>query len=156
MMRRVFSAVLLGLAITACVSCSPSQSSDPDAIRAVIAGLTDAYKERDWDAFAGYFTEDAVWMPPNRTNLVGKDEWWSMVERWWHTTSVVEMGVETRDLIVERHWAIERHDEWQTTVNEDGDLTTRYFKGIWILERQSDGSWKIARYIWNYSPSDTQ
>jgi len=78
MMRR--SSLLTGAAVIAMlilVGCEaerpqPSVGVERKAIEIVIEELTDAYKARDWDAFAGYFTDDGIWMPPGVAPLRGK------------------------------------------------------------------------------------
>jgi len=128
----------------------PSVGVERKAIEIVIEELTDAYKARDWDAFAGYFTDDGIWMPPGVAPLRGKNAWWSFVQQWWDSSRVMDLGVTTEELVVINDWAIERHTEYQvTTFGESAEPASLYFKGIWIFRRQEDGSWKISQYIWN-------
>ena len=62
----------------------------------------------------------------------------------------VRVGVTTDELVVTGDWAIERHTEFQvSTFGDSAEPVSLYFKGVWIFRRQDDGSWKIARYIWN-------
>jgi len=75
--------------------------------------VTQAYIARDWDKFAGYFTEDAVWMPNDVLPLQGKEEWWMFVEPFWDTTAVVEMSVVSKEIVGAGEWAFERHTERQ-------------------------------------------
>ncbi len=89
-------------------------------------------------------------MPPRIAPLRGKDAWWDWVQSWWDYSTVVEIGVSTEEIIVVDDWAIERHSQYQTTIYGYGDEpTSLYLKGIWVFHQQVDGSWKIARYIWN-------
>ena len=128
----------------------PSVDVEREAIEIVIEDLTNAYIDRNWDAFAGYFTDDGIWMPPGVAPLRGKDAWWSFVQPWWDSSTVMDIGVTTEELVVINDWAIERHTEYQlTTFGESAEPASLYFKGIWIFRRQEDGSWKIAQYIWN-------
>jgi uncharacterized protein (TIGR02246 family) len=140
------------LILVACEAERPQPSVDVErkAIEIVIEELTDAYKARDWDAFAGYFTDDGIWMPPGVAPLRGKNAWWSFVQQWWDSSRVMDIGVTTEELVVINDWAIERHTEYQvTTFGESAEPASLYFKGIWIFRRQEDGSWKISQYIWN-------
>jgi uncharacterized protein (TIGR02246 family) len=148
--RKLLAASLLLLG--GCEGGDQESNNDEDIadIEAVSDQLTAAYVARDWDVFAGFFTDDGVWLPPGMPALSGKDEWWLFVEPWWHTSTVVDMGVTHEEIIIVDDWAIERHSEYQTLRSGDDEETvTIYFKGIWILQRQNDGEWKIARYIWN-------
>ena len=127
---------------------------DTAAIHVLSEQVTQAYIARDWDKFAGYFTEDAIWMPNEVLPLQGKDEWWTFVEPFWDTTAVVEMSVASEEIVVAGDWAFERHTERQVIrpAGGEGETLTFNFKGIWLLQRQDDGSWKIVRYIWNWNP----
>lgn len=130
--------------------------ADAEAIRALSSAVKEAYIARDWDQFAGYFTEDAIWMPNEVSPLTGKEQWWTFVAAFWGSTAVTEMEVVSEEIIVAGDWAFERHSERQVIhpVGGEGETVTYYFKGIWILRRQDNGSWKIARYIWNWNPPE--
>lgn len=70
---------------------------------------------------------------------------------WGFTPAVAESTVD--EIIVFGDWALERHHEMSVYLPADGsDPVTSYNKGIHILQRQSDDSWRIARYIWNPDP----
>ena len=128
---------------------------DIAAINAVSDQVREAYMARDWDRFSGLFTDDAIWMPGNLLPLTGKAAWWSFVEGFWNSTAIVEMDVVSDEIVVMGDWAFERHTETTVTVPTagDGEPSTYRFKGVWLLHRQADGSWKIARYIWNQNPA---
>ena len=144
-------AVIL-LFLVGCTADHQESTNDADIkeIEAVIEQFSDAYKARDWDAFSDFFTEDGVWMPPGLAPLKGKDEWRQFVEPWWDGSTVQEIGVTIEEIIVIEDWAIERHSEYQVTLfGDSAEPSTLFFKGVWILHRQNDGVWRIARYIWN-------
>ena len=146
------AAITAMLMLIGCEADRPEPSIDVDrkAIEIVIEELTNAYVARDWDSFAGYFTDDGIWMPPGVAPLRGNDAWWSFVQPWWDSSRVIDIGVTTEELVVINDWAIERHTEYQvTTFGESEEPASLYFKGVWIFRRQDDGSWKIAQYIWN-------
>lgn len=129
--------------------------ADIGAIKAVIEQLTEAYVARDWDRFSGFFTEDAVWVPADLPPLTGKAAWWSFVEQFWDSTAVEEIDLVSDEIILAGDWAFERHTETTTTVPTagDGEASTSLYKGVWLWHREGDGSWKIARYVWNWFPA---
>ena len=147
-----------GIAILGTLLLSPSHAQmigseeDIAEIKAFIQSAEDAYVERDWDRFADHFTVDGLWMPNNRLPLRGKSAWWSYVGRGWDKTRVVDMNVHTDEIIVSGGWAMERHTQATKQVREGETIVSRS-KGVWILKRTDDGSWKIARYIWNRNPA---
>lgn len=151
-MRKFSFIVAAMLLIAGCELEQRQGPTDDDiaAIKAQIDGLTVAYVARDWDAFAGFFTADGVWMPPGFPPLSGKNEWWSFVQPWWDESEILDIGVTTEQVVVSGNWAIEWHTEYQTAkLTPDAEPASLYFKGSWIFHRQGDGTWKIAQYIWN-------
>lgn len=126
---------------------SKSDNTDVNAIKNTIKQLSDAYVARDWDGFTSFFTRDAVWMPPGQPPLVGKDEWWSWIGGRWDESTIEKMTVNHEEIVIAGHWAYEWHTETQF-----GPGWQRNFKGIFIMQRQDDNSWKIARYSFNHSP----
>ena len=146
---------VFSLMVFVCAPFATADDSDEAAVKAVGQSLTAAYIARDWDRFASHFTKDAIWLPNDFPPLQGKDAWWSFVEPFWHTSRIVDMDVQTREVVVDGDLAYERHDEMQVVVPAvgEGEEAIFHFKGIWIMQRQPDGHWKIARYIWNFSPA---
>ena len=146
---------ILSLATSSTRAQGTDVEADIAAINAIAEHAQEAYMDRDWDRFSGFFTEDAIWMPENLLPLTGKSEWWTFVEQFWNSTAVVEMNVVTEEVILTGDWAFERHTETQVIVPtaEDGETSTYRFKGVWLFHRETDGSWKIARYIWNQNPA---
>ncbi len=148
-----FSSVLL-------VACAPpgvedTSEADREAIKTVTEQSREAYMARDWNRFSGHFTEDAIWMPDNVLPLTGKAAWWSFVEQFWDSTAVVEMDLVSEEIIVAGDWAFQRMTETTVTVptSGDGESSTSRFKIVWLFHREADGSWKIARFIWNWNPA---
>ncbi len=147
--------VITATALFLLVGCEPetqpeSVTEDSAAIRKSIERLTDAYATRDWEAFAGFFADDGVWMPPDVAPLRGKEAWWSFVQPWWDSSTVLEIGSTTEKLVVIDDWAIEFHSEYQViTFGDSTEAVSLYFKGIWIFRRQGDDSWRITQYIWD-------
>jgi len=129
--------------------------TDIAAINAAVEQLKAAYIARDWDRFSSFFTEDAIWLPADLPPFTGKAEWWSFVEQFWNSTAVVETDLSSDEIILAGDWAFERHTETTTSVSTagDGEPSTSLFKGVWLWHREVDGSWKIARYIWNWFPA---
>jgi ketosteroid isomerase-like protein len=105
------------------------------------------YVARDWDGFASFFTEDAVWMPPDQPPLIGKDAWWSWIGEGWEQSTIEQLNSSHEEIVISGDWAYERHNETQI-----GPGRQMNFKGIFIMHRQVGGSWKIARYCFNLSP----
>ena len=127
----------------------PDINADAAAIRTVIEHVAEAWKAGDWNTLAGFYTDDTIWMPPGEAPLRGKDALRAWVEPIWNDYTVVELSMPSEEIVVIDDWAYERHFEI-LEIYEVGEEPTRYYlKGVRIFRRGEDGSWKIARYIWN-------
>ncbi len=124
--------------------------ADIAAIKTVSKQAAEAWKARDWNTFAGFYTDDTIWMPPGDAPLRGKDALRAWLGTWWDESTTVEITSTPEEIVVIDDWAFERHIESQILIDEvGGEPMQYYYKGIWILRRQEEGSWKVARYIWN-------
>lgn len=128
-----------------------NNKADIASIESLEQQLNDAYLNREWESFSSFFTEDGVWMPPNQKPLKGKEAWWEFVEGFWDAIPS-EATLISDEIVVMGNWAYERHHDKTVFRSPDGSEMIYYSKGIHILERQTDGEWKIARYIWNDNP----
>ncbi len=125
-------------------------SADIEAIEAMSEQAAEAWEAGDLNTFAEFFTDDAIWMPPGVAPIHGKDALRAWLEQEWTGFAVLELSMPSEEIVVIDDWAFQRHINGWVEIDEVGGETTQYyFKGIWILRRQEDGSWKIARYIFN-------
>ena len=126
-----------------------SANEDIRMIEELLEQLSQAYVARDWDRFTSHYADDAIWMPPGQPPLVGKGEWWSWIGEKWDQSTIELMNMNHEEIVITGDWAYEWHTETQA-----GPGWQRNFKGILILVRLANGSWKISRYCFNHSPVD--
>jgi uncharacterized protein (TIGR02246 family) len=120
-----------------------------DSLRkAHVAALNDG----DADAWVACFTADAVQMPPNSPSNVGTES-----IRGWSggmlATFDAEFSLSPDEVqLAGEEWAFERGGYTITlTPKAGGDAIQDVGKYITLYQRQSDGSWLMARDIWNSS-----
>ena len=110
----------------------------------------EAMKANDPAALGRLVTDDVVLMPPHGEPIVGRHavvEWFANVVRQARTKDV---NVTQREVMVAGDLAIERGSfTWKVApAGRTSDVEDRgNFVAIW--KRQSDGSWKTLRNIWN-------
>ena len=129
-------------------------SSDYDSVRALILKALAVIRSDNFDEYFDLFSEDAIWMMPSKysdVNKAGARNFYRFTAkfRFDQTTSIDE-------LVVADDWAFVRvsFDGYLRPKFEDGSPPLRSVsRHIWILKRELDGSWKIARDIWN-NPRD--
>ncbi len=124
-------------------------NADTAAIKTVSKKSDEAWMAGDWNTFAGFYTDDTIWMPPGEAPLRGKDALRAWVEPIWNDYTFVDLRMPSEEIVVIDDWAYERHSE-VVKISEVGGEPMQYEqKGVRIFRREEDGSWKIARYIWN-------
>jgi ketosteroid isomerase-like protein len=91
---------------------------------------------------------------PGQLPIIGKDAWRATVQGPFERSTVEQLNMPSEEIVIAGDWAFERHNETVVLVDRaNGKRRRAHAKGIWILRRQADGSWKFARYIYNVSPS---
>ena len=132
----------------------PASEADEAAIKGVHLRETRAIKEKDVAHFLALFDSDAVLMPPDGPPIVGKAALRSWFLRLTDGRSI-DLDFSVDEIKVTAEWAFERFSFRQTvTPAGGGESITVRGKGNHVFRRQSDGSWKIARDIWNVEAPD--
>lgn len=157
-----FLATLAAVLLLTSIGCTPptgeSTANSTDAkqheadLQAVLdleQSVFDAQIAGDLDAWLSTFTEDAIVMAPNLpavTNKLAIRQWYAPYFEQFH----LHEEVDDREVEVAGDWAyIYAHWTWTLTPKNGGEAATDIGKSIWILRRQPDGSWRIARAIYN-------
>ena len=129
---------------------SASYKADVQAILDLEQTVFDAQIAGDFDAWISSFTEDAIVMPPNEPALMNKQaigQWNAPIFEQFdlHEES------DYREVEVAGDWGyIRAHWIWTLTPKDGGKSVQDTGYSIWIVRRQPDGSWKIARGIYVY------
>ena len=153
--RRQLLVYLLGVFVAACQSGTeggrPSVEEDLAAIATARDALVSAIAQDDVDGIMAQLTADHLTMPPdgpapNNNDALGE----------WHQARIDEFSFRsdfvTEDIQVRGDLAIERWSGASTLAARDGSAEIQDdTKGVWIWERQADGSWKLLWSIWNSS-----
>jgi ketosteroid isomerase-like protein len=136
----------------AVVGCGPSYDYEADAaaIEAIREAEEAAAVSGDFNAMGALFASDAISMPPNETAIVGADAIRAWAEGFMGAFTIGLDSYTTDDVKVDGDLAVEYYTGvWTLTPVEGGDATIETLKGLHVLERQADGSWKIVYDIFN-------
>jgi uncharacterized protein (TIGR02246 family) len=129
------------------------RSDDEQAIRKLTEDWLGAMRSKDIPGLAGMVTEDAVFLPSGFPPIRGKRAVETMYRSFFPQFSSVEQTVSIEELQVAGDWAFAWGTEKFTLVPEAGGAPIEMQgKGMSILRRQADGSWKFARGINNTLP----
>jgi uncharacterized protein (TIGR02246 family) len=160
------STILLGvsgLSFVLLSACGPQAGQQPEpvvdgptgaeadvaAITRVNVELIEAFNAGDVSAAVALVMDDAVDLPPQRPAVIGKE-----AIREFLQSDVDQFTMDFADEIVEVEVAGDLAVVWTNytvTLAPKGGGEPIKSKGKWlkVLKRQSDGSWKFSRNIWN-------
>ena len=128
---------------------STSVQTDVEAIKRVNVDLINALNAGDASAAVALVMDDAVDLPPNRPAVIGKEAIRSFVQ-----SDFDQVTMNFNDEIVEVEVSGDLAVIWSNytvtlTPKDDGEPIENKGKWLKVLKRQSDGSWKFSRNIWN-------
>ncbi|MDA2931058.1 DUF4440 domain-containing protein [Acidobacteria bacterium AH-259-O06] len=154
-MRSVGILPLIGLVV--CLgACAPAAEepveqtttteADAEAIKKLHQEAVAAFNAGDLDALMAFWTDDPVYMPAGVPAVHGKEK-----IRDFYTEFKAQANVlSSEEVVIAGEWAFERGTFSGAITPKEGSEPVQVsgkFLDIW--QRQSDGSWKIARAIWN-------
>jgi ketosteroid isomerase-like protein len=137
---------------TAAAATASSTEAEKDAANKAHDVLEGAFKNSDCNAMVANAASDAVIEPPNSASASGIDG-----IRNWCTPMFTQMktkalDVSSKDMDVSSHIAVDRGEyDWTLAPAKGGADVKSKGRYITIWKRQSDGSWKWTRLIWNSS-----
>jgi uncharacterized protein (TIGR02246 family) len=128
----------------------PSAESDMSAIEALREKELAAFNAGDVQGFIDIVTDDVVFDAPDRPAATGKDAIRSLCEAVFERI-IYDATYQTDELVVEGNWAFDRGVWIENRTPKDGGEQIQVSCGmLQVYRRQTDGSWKLARSIWNY------
>ena len=144
--------------VTAAASCAvpdepraDTSEADVAAIHAMTVRWSDAVVASDVDGVVACYTDDAVRMPPNAESYAGVEAIRGVFEGYFEEYSM-EMNWPTKDeeIVVAEGWAFHSDNYTARMIPlAEGEAVGLDGKVIVLFQRQPDGSWKVAREIWN-------
>ena len=152
-----FRLSVLGMLCLAVALAAWAQVSDEEAIAGLLEEYFAALNAGDADGYLACFTDDAVWMPPDEPAIVGKEAWLEENPDPF-TTFDLDLTLTLDEVVVPGDWAFARGTVTGTFTAAEGEPVQVSGKNLWILQRQSDGSWKVWRSIRNSNnpPASTE
>jgi uncharacterized protein (TIGR02246 family) len=123
--------------------------ADLEAIKGINADLMEAFNAGDVSAAVALVMDDAVDLPPHRPAVIGKE-----AIREFLQSDIDQFTMRFVDEMVEVEVAGDLAIMWTNytvtlTPKDDGEPFESNGKWLKVLKRQSDGSWKFSRNIWN-------
>ncbi|MFQ5928226.1 MAG: YybH family protein [Acidobacteriota bacterium] len=124
--------------------------ADVEAINKVREQEAAVINAGDIEGFMAIVTDDAIMMPPNESPVTGKESIRSWLQDFLDQFTIKNYSPSDPEVVVAGDWAFERFSfAWTLVPVGGGEPTQDNGKCIHIYHRQPDGSWKLARDIWN-------
>jgi len=141
-------AILIPTIALACSPPTPAALSpaDADAIRAASAAYVQSASDTAWTQWAGLFTEDAIFLPPNTAARVGR----AAVEAWGRSfPPIKDLRIEPLEVegVADLAYVRGRYSLLVTLPGVAAVPDTGKYIEIW--RKQGDGAWKLSRDIYN-------
>lgn len=122
---------------------------DNVAIDKVRLDFNAAFNEGKAEALDQLIDLNGIWLPPEKPAIVGKD---NIVKRYSDYFNSVRLKFELKpgDIQLCDGWAFMSGDFSRADTPKAGG-TAKHVSGhyLFVLKKQPDGTWKIARDIWN-------
>ncbi len=128
---------------------NPLSVEDVTGVEALSEAFHSAYVAQDWEALKALYTEDAVVLPPNAPEVVGRDNIQQYFASGLPGTTIEIETVEIdgfADLAYIRGTFVST-----TSAAEEGESVIATGKFLEIRRKQADGSWLISRDMFNSS-----
>ena len=126
-----------------------SAEGDVEAINELLDEEVASVNDGDVERLLTLVADDTVWMPPNHPAIFGKEALRSWAEDFLSQFSV-EITASSEEVLVFGDWALQRYSMTMAmTPVAGGEAIQEDGKGLHIYQKQSDGSWELARDIWN-------
>jgi uncharacterized protein (TIGR02246 family) len=143
--------LLAVIALVTLVGCrSRASETDLEALNTLQRQVDAAIIAGDTESYVDLIADDAVLMPPDAPPVIGKDairSWSDQMSRQFRFQAYKAVD---HEVIVAGKWAFRRATaDWTLTPAAGGQPIHDSGKFIIIYERQPDGSWRVARDIWN-------
>ena len=118
------------------------------AIRRLPDDWCKADAARDIEAKMKLFTSDAILMPPAEGNVIGQQAIRAWHDKNWKGTKY-QCSVTVEEVQVFGDWGLIRGTFSDVLTPTSGAPQRSSGKFLNVVRRQTDGSWKSARTIWN-------
>lgn len=142
------------------LACSPkagtTTNTSPEADKAAVEKAHDvlegSYRKSDCEAMASQAATDASMEPPNSPTAKGADGIRAWCQPMFTQMKTKSLDIANKNIDISGDVAVDTGDyDWTLTPAAGGADQRVQGRYVTIWHRQTDGSWKMSRLIWNSS-----
>jgi len=122
-----------------------------DEVQKIWKKYASAVVDGDSDRWITLWIDDGIQMPPGAPPNVGKEKIRIYIKNMMTSTPISEMVINSEEVRESGEWGFSRGNYWIIITPEEGEKVKISGKFLTVFEKQIDGSWKIARDIFNYN-----
>jgi len=152
---RVASCTAVAAALLLAVSCTAApppdtRAADEEAIRRADAEWAKAAQTKSVDAWAAFYSDDAVVLPPNEALATGRDNIKKSVGSLLGLPNLAISWQSTKIEVARSGDLAYLYGSYEVSYDESpGKRTTDRGKLVEVWRKQADGSWKCIVDTWN-------
>jgi uncharacterized protein (TIGR02246 family) len=147
---------ILGVVVMTAIACAPAPApasrntaEDVAAINALATREMEAFSSVDTAALETIFAQDVIAMPPGEPAIQGRAALVTWAQAIGDQFTVAGAYTST-EVMVAGDWAVQRFTGRLTlTPKAGGSAMSETIKGIHVLQRQADDTWRITQDVWN-------
>ena len=125
--------------------------TDEKTIRDGSQTAASAMQAGDADEWLATHSDDAVMMPPNQPAVSGKDNIEQWVNAFFSQFNVERFSISVEEVQMDNQIAFLRGNYEMAIKLPNGNTMPDQGKFIHLWKKQENGTWKIARDMWNSS-----
>ena len=123
------------------------------AIEQANAGMVEAFKAGDAAAIAGFYTENAKMLPPDATEVAGRE---AIQKLWqsWLDDGLKDLTLESTEVEASGDLAYEIGDFSLQVPAANNTMSTATGNYLVVWKRAADGDWQLQVDTWNDAPAE--
>jgi uncharacterized protein (TIGR02246 family) len=128
---------------------------DDKALRELIRDYQKFINTGDAQKYSALYTDDAIWMPPNSPDRIGRAEILKTQSATFakFTTNTELTPTEVR-LLSDQWGLVLCSSRGKVTPRGEGNAVEFAYSIVFLMARQPDRSWLIACQMWNQKPKE--
>lgn len=147
--------ILPGMFLAAWLVSAPAfadWTAEQQAVIDAMQAWETAVEQRDYDALANRYTDDAIYYPHGRAPLIGREAIMES-QRSRGTRGDVDIVQQVDDVSINGDWAVYSCRASVRVAGADPEAAVREVRVLLVMERGEDGVWRIHRDIDNVPPA---